>query len=172
MVVQKAVEAQMVHGDSIAGYIMRHRLAWDFMCRGKVNRDSTLNLIKPDGTEQQLSNTIRYYVAKDGGKLIKRTMPKGTPGTWKRKNGVSDFEFAQVMNELRTCSTEGRRLDMTGIPHDERIHTKNKSQWPTVTETGIASGQLVADCSNADNFDWNNINYDWYIAEAYKLLIM
>lgn len=172
LVVQKAVEAQMVYGDSIVAFIMRHRLMWDFMCRGKVNRDSTLHLVKPDGTEQQLSNTIRFYVAKEGGSLIKRTMPKGTPGTWKRKNGVADYVFELVMNELRTCPTEGRRFDLTGIPHDERIHTKNKSQWPLVSETGIASGQLVAECSNADDFDWNNINYDWYIAEAYKLLIM
>lgn len=173
LVVQKAVEAQMVHGDTIVGYIMRHRLPWDFMCRGKVNRDSTLNLIKPDGTEQKLSNTIRYYIAKEGGQLLKRTMPKGTPGTWKRKNGITDDYYAGMVDALRQLAvTANVRLDAAGIPHDERIHTKNKSQWPTVTETGIASGQVVAECSNADDFRWENVNYDWYIAEAYKLLIM
>lgn len=143
------------------------------MIRGKVNRDSSLHLVYPDGHEEKLSNTIRYYVTQSGGSLVKRTAPKGTPGTWKRKNKITDQYYDSVVAELLADpATPFLKLDAAGVPHDERIHTKNKSQWGLVTESNMCSGQTVADCSDFSKFDWSKVNYLWYVFEACKLLIV
>lgn len=168
LVVVKAVEAKMLFGTDILQFIFNHKDPFDFMIRGKVNRDCSLNLVAPDGTEQKLANTIRYYPAKRGGVLVKRMMPKGTPGTWKRRTKLTDEYFNQVLAEIQG---QPGNQDVMGVPHDERIHTKNKSKWGLVTESQLCSGQFVADCSNADNFDWGNVNYIWYVMEACKLII-
>lgn len=59
--------------------------------------------------------------------------------------------------------------DSTGVPHDPRIHTKNKSKYGERV-TGISSGWRCTDCSDITNFDRLTINYDYYIKEAYKLV--
>jgi len=168
MVVVKAVEAHLVRGESLEGFILGHSDPFDFMLRGKVNRDSSLHLVYPNGYSEQIANTIRYYVSNTGGALIKRSKPKGVPGTWKRKTKLTDAYYEQVLNEIRGGAGEH---DNAGVPHDIRIHTKNKSRWADITETGLCSGQLVSDCSRASNLQWLNINYKWYIDEAYKLVI-
>ena len=53
---------------------------------------------------------------------------------------------------------------------DERIHTKNKSKY-AMRETSVNAGWKIAECNNVDRFNFNNLNYDWYIAEARKLII-
>jgi hypothetical protein len=36
---------------------------------------------------------------------------------------------------------------------------------------GIESGFLVAECNRAADFDFQNVNYEWYIDKAQKLVI-
>lgn len=168
LVVQKAVEAFMLRGEDIATFIFSHTNPFDFMIRGKVNRDASLHLVYPNGYVRQTGNTIRYFVSQTGGALIKRSIPKGVPGTWKRRTKITDQFYEHILQEITGQPGEH---DAAGVPHDPRIHTKNKSRWDTVTETGLCSGQLVTECSNLRDFDWGNLRYDWYIAEAYKLVI-
>ncbi len=59
--------------------------------------------------------------------------------------------------------------DSAGTPHDVRIHTKNKSKH-TIREMGISVGWRVTDCSDVKNFDRSTLNYDYYVAEAEKLV--
>lgn len=172
LVVQKAVEARMLHGADMTSFIINHRDEFDFMLRGKVNRDSSLHLVHADGHEEKLANTIRYYIAQNGGSLVKRTAPKGRPGTWKRRTKLTDEYYAQVQAEIHGTLGKLGVQDADGYPHDERIHTKNKSRWGDVTETGLASGQLVADCSDFAKFNWSNVNFLWYVFQACKLLIV
>lgn len=169
LVVVKAVEAHLIRGEDIASFIFSHADPFDFMIRGKVNRDASLNLVYQNGYSKKTANTIRYYVSNTGGYLIKKSIPKGVPGTWKRRTKITDQFYAAVLNEL-SINPQGQ-LDAAGIPHDERIHTKNKSRWGAVTETGLCSGNLVSECSKASDFDWLNLNYRWYIDEALKLVI-
>lgn len=168
LVVVKAVEAHLVRGEDIAAFIFSHTDPFDFMIRGKVNRDCSLHMVYQNGYQEQLANTIRYYVSNTGGALIKRSIPKGVPGTWKRKTKITDEYYEQVLTEI--IGQPGDQ-DVAGVPHDTRIHTKKKSKWDNVTETGLCSGQLVSDCSRASAFEWSNVNYKWYIDEAYKLVI-
>lgn len=168
LVVVKAVEAHLVRGEDIAAFIFSHTDPFNFMIRGKVNRDCSLHMVYQNGYQEQLANTIRYYVSNTGGALIKRSIPKGVPGTWKRKTKITDEYYEQILTEI--IGQPGDQ-DVAGIPHDTRIHTKKKSKWDNVTETGLCSGQLVSDCSRASAFEWYNVNYKWYIDEAYKLVI-
>lgn len=168
LVVVKAVEAHLVRGEDIAAFIFSHSDPFDFMIRGKVNRDCSLHMMYQNGYQEQLANTIRYYVSNTGGALIKRSIPKGVPGTWKRKTKITDEYYEQILTEI--IGQPGDQ-DVAGVPHDTRIHTKKKSKWDNVTETGLCSGQLVSDCSRASAFEWSNVNYKWYIDEAYKLVI-
>jgi hypothetical protein len=66
---------------------------------------------------------------------------------------------------------DGKRIeiDSTGLPHDPRIHTKNKSKHE-IREMGVCVGFRTTNCSNVADFDWNTINYDYYVAEAEKLV--
>lgn len=168
LVVQKAVEAHMLRGEDIAAFIFSHTDPFDFMIRGKVNRDASLQLIYQNGYERKTGNTIRYFVSQTGGALIKRSIPKGVPGTWKRRTKITDQYYQQILEEITGQPGE---QDAAGVPHDTRIHTKKKSMWGSVTETGLCSGQLVTECSNRRDFDWGNLRYDWYIAQANKLVI-
>jgi len=57
----------------------------------------------------------------------------------------------------------------TGMPWDDRINTKNKSVYD-IRSTSINAGYLVAPCNNIKDANRDNINYDFYIAEAEKLV--
>jgi hypothetical protein len=124
-----------------------------FMIRAKCDRASQLWI-----GDKQVQRIIRYYVAREGGALRKISPPTGEPGTFKRRSGISDYEWQSILATLPPGQ------------HDERIHTKNRSRYET-REMGIESGYLVADCSRASDFDFNNLNYDYYIREAEKLVV-
>lgn len=123
LVVRKAVEAAMVYGKDLKEFISNHEDKWDFMLRTKVPKNSRLVLVDPmDGSEVQQQNICRYYISKDGGKLVKIMPPV---------DGES----------------EERRL-------------------------GIDTEWLVTTCNYIEDIDnVKGINYDYYIAEAEKLLI-
>jgi hypothetical protein len=90
--------------------------------------------------------------------MKKVSTPKGTIGEYKRKNGITDMAYNTILAQ---------------IPHgtwDERIHTKNKGRYVEVV-TSIESGKLIKECNNASNFDWSDVDYDYYINEINKLVI-
>lgn len=126
LVVQKAVEASMMHGKDIREFIMDHAKVdiMDFMLRTKVDRSSKLVLEfqNEDGTSYDVEQQriCRYYPSKTGGKLVK------------------------IMKPLEG-SEEYRRL-------------------------GIDTSWNVKTCNNMDDFD-ASIDFDYYVAEAEKLLI-
>lgn len=151
----KAAVAAMVHGVPIENFIRAHTDKFDFMCRIKVGKADNLRW---GGTEVQ--RTSRYYVAQQGAPLIKVSPPKEgcRIGDYKRKNGLTDMEYNAIARTLQP-----------GI-WDERIHTKNKSKYK-IRETGIDAGWNVALCNNAAHFQFDNLNYNYYVAEAQKLMI-
>lgn len=155
----RAAVAAMVHNVPPETFIAMHNNPYDFMLRIKVGRQDTLTL---DG--QPIQKTSRYYVAKQGGNMVKISPPaKGAQiGSYKRANGVSDMLWHSVNAELEATGRVGQ--------WDERIHTKNKSKHEN-RETNIEAGYKVAICNDVNDFRFDNVNYEWYVQEARKLII-
>ena len=167
LVVPKAAEAALVRGESVREFITKHRDPFDFMCRAKVPRGSQLMLRWPEWeVETELQHITRYFVARNGGSLVKVSPPTGEPGTWKRKAKLSDEFYNAVMREIVGQSGE---CDAAGTPWDARIHTGNRSKHDT-RELSICAGWRVMECADAGDFKWGELNYEWYIAEAEKLV--
>lgn len=152
LVAQRAAVAHMVHGCDIEQYIRICTNPYDFMCAVKVRRGDTL---LHGATKQQ--RVTRYYVSKDGAPLTKQAPAVGVPGAYKKANGVSDTLYAQVMAE-------------TGGQWDVRVHTKNKSKYEQRVSQ-VCAGYNTTICNDVRAFRFDNINYDWYVQEAVKLVI-
>lgn len=169
MITPRAAEAALVRGEDIRTFITGHRDKFDFMLRAKVPRAARLVMRWPEwGAEQELQNTTRMFISRNGGSLVKLLPPTGTPGAWKRKNGLTDEAYYAVVREI---TGQPGDLDSTGIPWDERIHTKSRSKHDAVRESGLCAGWRVTECADANDFDWGSLNYDWYIQEAEKLVL-
>lgn len=153
-IVQRAAVAAMVNNIPVEWFIKCHTDPFDFMLRAKVGRTDKLYL---GDIEQQ--RTMRYYVAIIGLPLVKVSPPVagGIIGAYKRANGVTKAQYEAVMQE-------------TGGQWDERVCTKNKSRYEE-RRTNMQAGWLVDECNDARSFRFDNVNYDWYIAEAKKLVI-
>lgn len=126
---------------------------FDFMLRYKTVGASKLYI----GDEKQLK-TVRYYVSKSGQPMKKVAPPKGEVGQYKRKVKLKDEYFNQIMNEI------GKDV------WDERIHSKNKSKYGIV-ETSVQAGWKVKQCNVATDFDWSDVDWNYYIEETKKLII-
>lgn len=153
LVVPKAAEAALVHGADIREFIANHTDAMDFMLRTKVPRSSTL-----EWGGERVQNIVRYYISTDGKPLEKVMPPAGPEGAYKKKNGVPDHYYHQVLAEV-------------GDAWDERIHTKNKSTYEE-RRTGINTGWQVTLCNDIrGGLDIADLNHDWYVKEAEKLVL-
>lgn len=153
LVVPKAAEAALVHGADIRDFILNHNDPMDFMLRTKVPRSSTL-----EWGGERVQNIVRYYIS-TGGKPLEKVMPPAGPeGAYKKKNGVPDHYYHQVLAEV-------------GDAWDERIHTKNKSTYEE-RRTGINTGWKVQLCNDIrGGLNMDDLNHDWYIKEAEKLVL-
>lgn len=150
---KKAAEKVMTHSWSLESAIKLMTDPFDFMLRYKATGSSKLFI----GEEKQ-QRTVRYYVSKSGQPMKKISEPKGEIGQYKRRNKLEDSYFNEVMKEIGEDEW------------DERIHTKNKSKY-AMTETSIQSGWLVKQCNVATDFDWSDVDWNYYISEANKIII-
>lgn len=170
MIAPMAAEAALVDGRSVREFITGHRNPFDFMLRAKVNRSDTLLMRWPEfAAEQELQKTTRYFMSRNGGLLVKKMKPKGQPGTYKRKNKLTDDFYFSILREIQAKG--GERMDAAGTPYDERIHTSKGSMWQEWTESSLCAGYRVTECADASDFDWTALNYEWYIQEAEKLVL-
>lgn len=148
-----ASEKAMTHQWPVEIAIRLVTNAFDFMLRYKCPGGSTLYI----GEDEQLK-TVRYYVSISGKPMKKVSPPKGEIGQFKRKNKLTDSFFNQVMKEI------GKDV------WDSRIHTGNKSKY-AIVETSVQAGWLVKECNVAAKFDWNDVDWKYYIEEAKKIII-
>lgn len=158
-VVALAAEAALVHGTDISDFIHNHNDIFDFFLRTKVPRNSTL-----EWGGERVSNIVRYYISINGKPLEKVMPPNGPAGAYKRANKLTDLFYDDVMREI------GKDI------WDERIHTKNKSVYGE-RRSGVNTGWKVQLCNDVSDAEWvqsnyhpDNLNYDWYIKEAEKLV--
>ena len=151
----KAAVAYMKSGVDPETFIRNHRDKFDFMLRAKVDRASKLML-----GGRELQRTSRYYVSCSGASLVKISPPAAgnNIGDYKRKAKITDKEFNTILASIPPGA------------HDERIHTKNKGRYE-IREMSIEAGWKVAECNDAANFNFENIDYRYYVNEARKLII-
>lgn len=158
-IVAIAAEAALVRGEDIRGFVTNHADIFDFFLRTKVPKSSTL-----EWGGEQVDNIVRYYISTTGKPLEKVMPPNGPPGEYKRANGLTDSYFNTVIAEI------GRGV------WDGRIHTKNKSTYGE-RRSGINTGWDVMLCNDISQDEWAqsnyhpcDLNYEWYIKEAEKLV--
>lgn len=103
LIIQKAAEAEMLEGIPVRVFIEQKMLdqdsKWDFMLRTKVPRSSRLVMVMPDGTEVQQQNVCRYYVSKEGGKLVK-IMPPLEEGAEERRLSIEAAWNVKTCNNI------------------------------------------------------------------------
>lgn len=150
---KKAAEKHMTHSWQVNTTIRLITDPFDFMLRYKATKSSKLFI----GDVEQLK-TVRYYVAHNGEPMKKISTPKGEIGQYKRASKLKDEYFDQIMKEI------GKDI------WDERIHTKNKSKY-AMTTTSVQAGWKVKQCNVASDFDWNSVDWNYYIEEANKIII-
>ena len=150
-VVARAAVDQMVHGIPVAVSIHACTDPFDFMMVYKSTRGSTLYI-----GETAQAKVTRYYAARNGGAMVKVSPPVegAQPGAFKRKNGVTQYEY--------------NKFDP--FTWNAAVHTGNRSVYDE-RRTEVEKGWLVAQCNDASAFNWGNVDYGFYIAEAEKLLI-
>tara|TARA_R110000787_G_C13443392_1_gene446681 strand:- start:5121 stop:7157 length:2037 start_codon:yes stop_codon:yes gene_type:complete len=159
-IVAMAGEAALVRGEDIREFITNHGDTFDFFLRTKVPRSSIL-----EWGGEKVSNIVRYYISTDGKPLEKVMPPNGPAGEYKRANKLTNAYYDGVMAEIGN-----------GV-WDERIHTKNQSTYGE-RRAGVNTGWKVWVCNNLDDLlvppdggsPMSNINYEWYITEAEKLV--
>ena len=152
-IVQRAAVAAMTDGYDPEHFMRCHTDPYDFMLRAKVSRGD--KLLHGDQEQQKIT---RYYVSTDGKPLLKVSPPTGEIGAFKRRNKLTDSEYHAIASTLQPGQW------------DERIHTSNKSRYE-MRSTAINAGFLASICNNARDFRFDNLNYDWYVNEARKLII-
>lgn len=150
---QKGAEQVMVNGWDSQAVVKLMKDPFDFMLRYKTTGEARVFI-----GDKQMSKTCRYYVSKAGEKMKKVAPPKGEVGTFKKKNGITDEFYKKILSEIPKGSW------------DERIHTKNKSKYTTRVDS-IEAGWLVKECNKSDNFNWNDVDYEYYTDSIKKLLI-
>ena len=162
LVVQKAAEAVLLHGENAADFVRTHRDFLDFARRGRSSGKAYLKLVAPDGTERRAQKITRYYASVGGETLLKVSPPPTgrLVGAWKQKNSLTDAE--------KRLRPEGTELDCHGTPWDARLHTGNKSTYQERV-TNECKGQTVTDISDLNAWPVRQIDYNWYIAEVEKL---
>jgi hypothetical protein len=149
----KGVEQVLINGAKPEEIVYLITNPFDFMLRYKTPAGAKVFI-----GDKEMLKTVRYYVSTAGQPMKKVAVPKGEIGAWKRRNGLKDEFFKKILAEIPPGTW------------DERIHTKNKSKYETVV-TSIESGRLIKECNKASDFNWNDVDYDYYIKEIEKLVI-
>jgi len=157
-VIPMAAEMALVHGKPIEDVIKNHSNHMDFMLRTKVPRSSSLVLTIDDGSEKQLQNICRYYVSNNGGQLIK-VMPPVVE--YKELDCYVDESGVEYYPKNKT---EEKKFEKLGYKY---LGKKKVNQPPR--RIGIDTGWNVTPCNNIKDFN-NDINYDYYIEQAMKLV--
>lgn len=100
LVIPKVAEKVLLEDAPIRKTLEQWPDIMDFMLRVKVPRSSNLMMEYSGQQPQQLQNTTRYYIAKDGGHLFKWLPPLKGKTEW-RKIGVESGWGVQVCNDIR-----------------------------------------------------------------------
>lgn len=158
MIVPKVAELCMTKGYNPEFLLKTMRDPFDFMIRQKVKGEQKCYI-----GDKETQKTMRYYISRAGEPMkIIRPSP-GPVGMYKRKNKITDKLYSEVLAQV-------------GTNWDDRIHVGNAKKPASQTKyddttSNVAAGYLVRDCCDVVNFNWSDVNYDYYLEEVNKLMI-
>ncbi len=153
MAIQKTIEQVLVNNWDPESILRLLANPFDFMSRYKTPSGAKVFI-----GDKQMLKTVRYYVSTAGEPMKKVSTPKGQIGAYKRKSKLKDSEYHKILNEIGP-----------GV-WDDRIHTKNKSKYEMVS-TNIENGRLIKACNHVRDFNWKDVDFDYYVKEVEKLRI-
>lgn len=156
-VISMAAERALVYGESVEEVIKNHDNFMDFMLRTKVPRSSKLVLLKDDMSETQLQNICRYYISHNGGQLIKCMPPMEES---KLVTIYTDEEGNEYIPKNKTEETKFEKK--------YKLYGQKYMKQPD-RRIGIDTGWNITPCNDIKCFN-NDINYDYYIKSALKLI--
>lgn len=99
LVIKKAAERALIHGEDIEDFIKSHTDKFDFMLRTKVPRTSRLVTENSEGEEVLQQNICRYYIAKTDDKLVK-IMPPLKGKVEERRIGIDKEWNIKIANDI------------------------------------------------------------------------
>ncbi len=174
-IVAIAAEAALINGTPVEDTIRGHSVTHDFMLRTKVPRSSRLMLERPGAPAEQLQNITRYYMSNSAGSgsLVKIMPP--TPDQVEKFSSGLMTEFINLKGETVYLQHGSKQYDTAvkrGFMNNGVVTTAPDRR------IGVQAGCQVMPCNDLrsllhapDGGDWMvGINYDWYIAEARKLV--
>lgn len=165
-IVGMAAEAALCDGETVEEFI-NQRFGNDeyrefFTMRSKVDRNTNV-VLHVDGVDKPMQRITRYYAAKEGGKLVKIMQP--TTAQLKAWNEGDHYMHEDthhyVCKKVGVKPPSGKYKPVA--QHERRVHPERR--------ISIESTCLIADCNNMNDFDWSNLNIDFYIGEANKLVV-
>jgi len=168
VVVAKAAEAALVRGENIEVFIRKHLTVepLDFMLRTKINRSDTLMLETPVMWGDTLVTTrqveqqrvTRYYVSKDGGRLVKLMDPT-----------ADQVKKWRLGNHWRHKKTGAHKM-ATKCPSGMWEKCEPPTPEPPIRRTGVEAGHLVTVCNQLAGLDMSNVDISYYVDRARKLV--
>lgn len=155
LVVPMAAEAALLFGADIREFITAHSDWYNFMNVVKVPRSNTLEI-----GGQEVQRITRCYISHNGGDMVKVMPPGATKYLWTLRNPTSG-KIKEVKSERGVASSAEKGF----------TEVVSKVQIPeTPRRQNIYSGWKVSECNDMRSFNPATLNYEWYIAEAEKLV--
>lgn len=162
LVVQKAACAEMVDGIPVREFIYNHGDGYDFLLRSKCTGKTRQRLFPADAVD-----TPEYpQIGEDGQPVGHWGKDKSGNPEW-IQHMVFEPDGGEWLQKLTRyyIALDGAPLQMV---YKAAPQSKMRRKERII---GQNVGWNVAICDNIDDFNPSNINYEWYISEAEKLVI-
>lgn len=169
LVIKKAAYEYIINEKPIDETIKECKNPFDFCLRTKVPRSSSLVLVDEFLVDHPLQNICRYHVAKEDGEGVGELVKVMPP--------VQPTRICRIYEDQH--GERYKAYSKTDVTKYEKIPKTDRGRRYTFIEEieekcedrriGIDTGWKVKPCNDMDDFDINNINYDYYITEAEKL---
>lgn len=164
-IVAMAAEEALVRGGNVRDFIYSHLNNDDnrflFCLKTKVDRNTTVVINTADGDEV-CQRITRYYAAINGGKLVKIMKP--TQAQVDKYNNGDHYRHVKS-GDYKVVSPTAKPPAKTYIP----VPVEERPPIPD-RRISIESSCMAAQCNKIALFDWDNLNVEWYITQANKLV--
>jgi hypothetical protein len=164
-IVGMAAEAALIDNISVIDYLTdkfgveenKHL----FCMRSKVDKSSKCLLVK-DGQDLEVQRVTRYFAARVGGDLVKLMKPT--------KPQILAWEAGNHYMHETTGDYQVKRIGVEPSSGKYQLVAESERRSIPDRRISIEAGCKVQPCNDMKDFDWGNIDLNYYIAQANKLV--